>query len=100
MLIADHNTEAFASLNAATIGMIAKIVKDDGIIVYYECVDVFKGHNTGKGITDWNGKSVVKDSDLLMYTCFDGWRNVWVVLWDQIKAPETTEILDNYVNEV
>lgn len=102
MLIADHNTEAFAPLNAVTIGMIAKIVKDDGAIIYYECVDIFKGHNTGKGISDWNGKSVVKDSDLLMYTCFDGWRNVIVALWNEIPNPidKTQEILDSYITSV
>lgn len=102
MLIADHNTEAFAPLDIATVGMIAKIVKDDGTTVYYKCVDVFKGHNTGKGISDWNGKSVVKDSDLLMYTCFDGWRNVIVVLWNEIPDPtdKTQEILDNYITSV
>lgn len=102
MLIADHNTEAFAPLDIATVGMIAKIVKDDGTIVYYKCVDVFKGHNTGKGISDWNGKSVVKDSDLLMYTCFDGWRNVIVALWNEIPDPtdKTQEILDSYITSV
>jgi hypothetical protein len=101
MLIADHNTEAFAPLHAATIGMVAKIIKNNGTIVYYECVDIFKGHNTGKGITDWNGKSVVKKADLLMYTCFDGWRNVIVALWNEIPNPiETQEILDNYITSV
>lgn len=102
MLIADHNTEAFAPLDIATVGMIAKIVKDDGTIIYYKCVDIFKGHNTGKGISDWNGKSVVKDSDLLMYTCFDGWRNVIVALWNEIPDPtdKTQEILDSYITSV
>lgn len=23
-----------------------------------------------------------------MYTCFDGWRNVWVVLWTKTVSPE------------
>jgi hypothetical protein len=102
MLIADHNTEAFAPLNTAVVGMIAKIVKDDGTTIYYECVDVFKGHNTGKGISDWNGKSVVKKADLLMYTCFDGWRNVIVALWNEIPNPidETQKSLDNYITSV
>lgn len=100
MLIADHNTHAFGSLGNVKKGTRAHIVKEDGTIVYYECVDVFKGHNTGQGVTDWNGNSVVGKADLLMYTCFDGWQNIWVTLWNITLSPEeenVQQILDNFV---
>lgn len=85
MLIADHNTHAFGSLGSVKKGAMARIVKENGEVVHYRCVDVFKGHNTGKGITDLNGNSVVGKADLLMYTCFDGWKNIWVVLWNEVR---------------
>lgn len=87
-LIADHYTESFAPLGTVKVGESARIVREDGTVVYYECVDIFKGHNTGTGITDWNGKSVMNKADLLMYTCFDGWQNVWVMLWNKTLPPE------------
>ena len=83
MIVADHNTHAFRSLEETRVGTIARIEKEDGTIIRYKCISTFKGHNTGKGITDQNGNSVVGKSDLLMYTCFDGWRNVWVTLWNE-----------------
>lgn len=82
MLIADHWTEAFATLKDVTVGMEAYIQFYDGEAHYYECIDVFDGHNTGKYITDWSYKNVVPRAELLMYTCFDGWRNVKVTLWE------------------
>lgn len=100
MLIADHNTHTFGSLGSTKTGTMAHIVKEDGTIVYYKCVDVFKGHNTGKGITDWNGNSVVGKADLLMYTCFDGWQNIWVTLWNVTLSPEEEriqQILHNFI---
>ncbi len=83
MLVADHCTQGFATLQYVEVGMTAKIVKADGSIVYYTCVDIFKGHNTGHGIVDWYGNNVADKSDLLMYTCFAGSYNVWVVLWNE-----------------
>lgn len=102
MLIADHNTQAFGSLGTVQVGMIARIEKENGTIAYYKCVDIFKGHNTGHGITDWNGNSVVGKADLLMYTCFDSWQNVWVVLWDETKIGNEIDVkhtLDTFIIE-
>lgn len=87
MLIADHNTHAFGTLNAVKKGTMARIVRENGSSSDYICLDVFRGHNTGKGITDWNGNSVVGKADLLMYTCFDGWQNVIVTLWNEVEPP-------------
>ena len=52
MLIADHNTHSFGSLGTVKVGTIARIQKEDGTIIRYKCTAIFKGHNTGKGITD------------------------------------------------
>lgn len=100
MLIADHNTEAFATLGIVEVGMLAYIVRPDGEIWYYECTETFDGHNTGKYITDWNGKNVVTKADLLMYTCFDGWKNVKVTLWKKIDAERALEIEDEMSSDM
>lgn len=102
MLIADHNTHAFGSLGSVNKGTIARIVKENGEVVHYKCIDIFKGHNTGKGITDWSGNSVVGNADLLMYTCFDGWENIWVVLWDEVRIVNGIDVeqaLNNVIIE-
>ena len=91
MIIADHNTHAFSSLDNVKVGTLAQLVQDDGDVIVYQCVDIFKGHNTGKGITDWNGRSVIGDAELMMYTCFDGWQNVWIVLWDRVLTEAPTQ---------
>lgn len=87
MLIADHWTQGFATLKDVEVGMIAHIDHKDGTTTCFECVQAFNGHNTGKYITDWDYRNVVTWSDMLMYTCFDGWRNVKVTLWNE-KPPE------------
>lgn len=93
MLVADHWNQGFATLKDVTVGMEAYIVYKDGTTVYYRCVEVFDGHNTGKYITDWNYKIVMSRADLLMYTCFDGWRNVKVTLWDTYVPSIDAEVV-------
>ena len=85
MVIGDHNTQGFDAILDVEIGAIAMIVGEDGSITYYECVDAFNGHNTGRYISDWNGKIVMHRADLLMYTCLDYYKNVRVVLWNKIE---------------
>lgn len=87
MIVADHWTEAFATLKDVTVGMEASINHADGTTTHYKCVEVLDGHNTGHIITDGNYKEVVSKSDLLTYTCINGWKNVRVVLWD-VKEDE------------
>lgn len=105
-IIADHNTEAFAPLGTVKVGTITRIVKEDWTIVYYECVDIFKGHNTGTRITDWDGNKVTAKADILMYTCFNGPRNIWVTLWTQVEYREPTvldkhcAVMDSYIDEM
>lgn len=109
-VIGDHNTEAFKTLGQTKVGTIARIVKEDGTVVYYECVDIFKGHNTGGTITDWDGNDVIQQEDLLMYTCFNGPRNVWVTLWHETLSPEEKKkqealnnysaVMDDYIDEL
>lgn len=100
MIVADHNTHAFGSLGRVKEGATAYIVKNDETMETYICTAVFKGHNTGKGITDWQGNSVVGRADLMMYTCFDGWQNVWVVLWNKVQPPEQLPLLQRFGNDM
>lgn len=81
-LIADHNTQAFGALLDVLTGTTGYIVVHDGTIVHIVCVDVLDGHNTGRGITDDHGISVVGKHDYLMYTCMGYWRNVRICQWD------------------
>lgn len=97
-LIADHNTEAFAPLGTTKIGTIAHIAKKNGTFLYYECIAIFKGHNTGANITDWDGNKVTQEADLLMYTCFNGSKNIWVTLWNQTVSPEERERIKQQTN--
>ena len=90
MIAADHCNQAFRTLGKVQPGTTARIVGPEGTITHYTCTAIFRGHNTGGGITDWAGRSVVGQADLLMYTCFDGWQNIWVTLWMQTASPEET----------
>lgn len=85
MIIADHNTQGFDALLDVEVGMICTIFKEDGTVAYYECVDVFDGHNTGRYISNMSGKIVMHRADVLMYTCLDYWENVRVTLWNEIE---------------
>lgn len=82
LLIADHNTQAFGPLLDVTEGMTGHIELKDGTIKHIICVGVLDGHNTGHGITDDHGLSVVGRHDYLMYTCMGYWRNVRICQWD------------------
>lgn len=88
MVIADHNTQCFATLLDVTVGMEAIIAHPDGTETHYICVDVFDGHNTGRYISDWSGKIVMRRADVLMYTCLDWWEDVRVTLWEETETPE------------
>ena len=88
MIAADHWTQGFATLKEVTVGMEAYILHCDGSTTHYKCVEVLDGHNTGHTITDSQYREVVSKSDLLLYTCIDGWRNVRVCLFDEIKPPD------------
>lgn len=95
MIVADHWTQGFATLKDVEEGMEAYIIHKDGVTTYYKCIEVLDGHNTGHIITDGRYREVVSKSDLLMYTCMDGWENVRVVLcdivviaWDEEKNEE------------
>lgn len=91
LLIADHYTQGFVTLMDVAVGMTGHIEKADGDIVHIVCVDVLDGHNTGNGITDDHGVSVVGQHDYLMYTCMGYWRNVRICQWDKIVKEDTTQ---------
>ena len=40
MIIADHNTHAFGSLGIVKKGTVARLVREDGCVEYYECIDI------------------------------------------------------------
>ena len=90
-LIADHYTQGFAPLMDVTVGMTGRVEKADGKTVHIVCVEVLEGHNTGHGITDDHGISVVGQHDYLMYTCMGYWRNVRICQWDKIVKEDTTQ---------
>lgn len=84
MIVADHWNQGFATLEDVEEGMEAYITDKDGVTTYYKCVEVLDGHNTGHIITDSRYREVVSRSDLLLYTCLDGWKNVRVCLFDVV----------------
>lgn len=98
-IIADHNTEAFAPLGTIKVGTIARIAKEDGTFMYYECTEIFKGYNTGS-ITDNYGNDVTKKADILMYTCYNGWKNIWVTLWYETISPEIVRQQNSFITSV
>lgn len=94
-IIGDHNNQSFRALHDVQVGMVCCIRPPDGEPIYYECVRVFNGINTGKYIAEENGRICMADADLLMYTCRMGWRYVRVCLWDRCEPPE--DLLDQEV---
>ena len=99
-LIGDHNNQAFKDLGKTKVGAIACIEKEDGTLVYYKCKEVFKGHNNGGTITDNYGNDVTKKADILMYTCYNGWKNIWVTLWYETISPEIVRQQTNFITAV
>lgn len=99
-LIGDHNNQAFKNLGKTKVGAIACIEKEDGTLAYYKCKEVFKGHNNGGTITDNNGNDVTKKADILMYTCYNGWKNIWVTLWYETISPEIVRQQNNFITAV
>lgn len=99
-LIGDHNNQAFETLGKTKVGAIACIEKEDGTLAYYKCKEVFKGNNNGGTITDNNGNDVTKKADILMYTCYNGWKNIWVTLWYETISPEIVRQQNNFITAV
>lgn len=84
-IIADHNTQAFASMTDIVVGDEAQIDLKDGDTVYLECAEVYDGHNTGHGLTDEHGVNCVGKYPYVSYTCIGYWRNIRICQWNIVE---------------
>ena len=93
LIIADHNTQAFANLHKVQVGTIGYIDSVYTVVGrrIIKCVSVLDGHNMGTELTDLNGNEIHSDSDYLMYTCKDCSKNIIVCLWDIIEYQKIPE---------
>lgn len=80
-IIADHNNQGFANLSKVNIGDNAEMYLKDGSQVSYVVVNKFQGHNTETELTDNDYNCIFDDNigGLTLYTCYAGWRNIWIV---------------------
>lgn len=90
-IIADHNTQAFASMTDIQVGDEATIVKHEGGEILLECAEVIDGHNTGHGLTDDHGINAVGAYPYLTYTCTGYWRNIRICQWALIDETDADE---------
>lgn len=83
-ILADHNNQDhFNNIKKCHIGTTGQIVCQDGSVMNLTCIDVVKGHNTGKILTDENGNDMrdLYPNTVLAYTCNDKWQNVTIVVF-------------------
>lgn len=88
LIIADHNTQSFASMSDIQVDDEAYIEWNDGDITYLQCVEKIDGKNTGSGLTNLNGVNVVGPHPYITYTCKDYWRNIIICQWDVVPQPK------------
>lgn len=80
LVIADHDYQGFSVLTYLPEGTYAYIKFEDGSSIGYTLIRKSKGYNTGPDLVDTEGNSFFNmDSDLIMYTCYDG--GIMVTLW-------------------
>lgn len=80
LVIADHDTQGFSALIYLSEGDTAYIKFEDGSTIWYRLIMKAKGYNTGPDLVDTENNSFYNmDSDLIMYTCYDG--GIMVTLW-------------------
>ena len=80
LVIADHDTQGFSVLTGLSEGSTAYIQFEDGSTIWYRLMQKSKGYNTGPDLIDTAGNSFFDmNSDLIMYTCYDG--GIMVTLW-------------------
>lgn len=84
-IIADHNIQAFETLQDVEIGDNAYIIFADSYDMY-RCVNIIDGHNTEYDCTDENYDSSIEyQYDLMCYTCINGWMNIRIVAFEKCK---------------
>ena len=80
LVIADHDYQGFSVLTSLSEGATAYIKFGDGSTIGYRLIQKSKGYNTGPDLIDTEENSFFEmDSDLIMYTCYDG--GIMVTLW-------------------
>lgn len=80
IVIADHDYQGFGVLTSLSEGSTAYIKFADGSTITYRLIKKEKGYNTGPDLVDTAGNSFYDmDSNLIMYTCYDG--GIMVTLW-------------------
>ena len=80
LIIADHDTQGFNVLTWLSEGDTAYIQFEDGSTIWYRLNMKAKGYNTGPDLVDTENNSFFNmDSDIIMYTCYDG--GIMVTLW-------------------
>lgn len=77
-LIADHNNQAFSTLNEVQPGDRAFILRGHSILSL-ECSNKMDGYNYGQGIVDAEGYFVTSYAEYICYTCKEDWNNVSVI---------------------
>ncbi len=78
-VIADHNTQAFATLINVEKGDKAYLI-DNEKVTEFVCTSLTDGHNNNHaGLVDENFASIGTDHDIVMYTCMDVWTNIRIV---------------------
>lgn len=80
--VGDHNNQDFATLHEIEVGDRLRIYYPDGTYTEFEVTVKFKGHNTGNDLVDddWNGFVNADPDGLILYTCYNGWQNIWIVV--------------------
>lgn len=80
-IVADHNNQEFKTLHKVSIGDSATVYHLDGSRTDYVVTDKFTGHNTLTELTDDDWRCIYDDNigGLTLYTCRNGWQNIWIV---------------------
>ena len=82
LVIADHDYQGFSVLTYLSEGTTSYIKFEDGSAIGYTLIRKSKGYNSGPDLVDTEGNSFFDmDSDLIMYTCYDG--GIMVTLWNR-----------------
>ena len=73
VVIADHDSQNFATLKDCAVGDIAAIIRADGTIEEYVVTQNFIGINAGNDLEYEQGGSALKDNPggIIVYTCAD-----------------------------
>ena len=88
-VIGDHVNQGFSAIRNCIPGETkAYIVQEDHSYRAFLCVDAMEGTNEEEHLYGSDGHDYMNDPsdrcDLVMYTCLENWRHIWIVLWTEI----------------